>query len=97
MAPPILSAYTGERKAVSIVPTNIASRRETAEQHAIILIDFNGICIFLRPYVKPTLKLSRLTAKANRTSEMYGIMKSSSLTITKIVYGRSPFDVFYPK
>ncbi|GLB58464.1 hypothetical protein NCCP133_05970 [Cytobacillus sp. NCCP-133] len=30
-----------------------------------MLIDLNGINIFLKPYVKPTLKLSRLTAKAS--------------------------------
>jgi hypothetical protein len=94
MLPPIVSAKAGERKFVSMVPTDMASKSETAEQQAMILMDLSGICIFLRPYVNPTLKLSKLTAKASKISEMYGIIKSSSLTITKIVYGRSPFDVF---
>ncbi|SIB26321.1 Uncharacterised protein [Mycobacteroides abscessus subsp. abscessus] len=40
-----------------------------AEQQAMIKIDFKGMLIFLNPYVKPTLKLSRLTANASIRSE----------------------------
>ena len=40
-----------------------------AEQQAIMAIDLKGIRIFLSPYVNPTLKLSKLTAKANNISE----------------------------
>ena len=40
-----------------------------AEQQAIIAIDLKGIRIFLSPYVNPTLKLSKLTAKANNMIE----------------------------
>ncbi|MDJ1630734.1 hypothetical protein QNN00_10445 [Bacillus velezensis] len=35
-----------------------------AEQQAITAIALNGIFIFLKPYVNPTEKLSKLTAKA---------------------------------
>lgn len=47
-----------------------ADNNETAAQMAIISTDLKGMTIFLNPYVNPTLKLSRLRAKANKKSEM---------------------------
>lgn len=54
---------------MSKCPTPIAKSNVTAEQQAIMTIDLNGMLILLKPYVKPTEKLSKLTANANKKSD----------------------------
>jgi hypothetical protein len=65
-----------------------------AEQQAITAIALNGIFIFLNPYVNPTEKLSKLTAKAKSSKETISISVSPFLLIgncDKCLLGESQY------
>jgi hypothetical protein len=49
MTPPKLSAKAGDKKASIKWPIVMAAINVKAEQQAIILIDLNGMLIFLKP------------------------------------------------
>ena len=52
----------------------------TAAEHIpIIIIDLSGILTLLKPYVSPTLQLSKLNVKANKIRDNKGTSVSSSL------------------
>ena len=75
MIPPKLSANRGDKNCKETRPIPIAAINANAEQLAITNIDLNGMRIFLNPYVKPTLKLSRLTANASIRREIRCIIE----------------------
>ena len=86
----MLAVIWGERIFDSPRPIETASSMEMAEQLAIIRTDLNGITIFRKPYVKPTLKLSRLSAKASKSKEKIASLdRAPPCQITTIVYGWS--------
>ena len=69
MPPPSLSVTETGRNVVSRLPISMEMSNTIPEQQAIITMALNGILILRRPYVKPTEKLSMLTAIAKNRSE----------------------------
>ncbi|MCZ2990732.1 hypothetical protein NYY86_21680, partial [Acinetobacter baumannii] len=64
--PPIRVAITGENTFAIICQIPIETSITAAEHIPIIIIDLSGILTLLKPYVSPTLQLSKLNVKANK-------------------------------
>ncbi|MMZ51678.1 hypothetical protein D1872_134210 [compost metagenome] len=82
IVPPTYWVATGDKKYASHLPIYIETRITSAEHAVIIITERAGILMRRIPYVTPTPNPSRLTAKANASSEKICSTPFSSFSIS---------------